>query len=151
MSDYPQRIQLRRTKGWRKPPGTIVVTRSTRWGNPLRVVPYRHPRSGRTMYRVTGSVLDGPGGGPAYADPDTARHFAAQGFKWDFLNGRFGDTYPSLEEIHRELAGHDLACWCPVRLHPNGTPHWGDCHADVLIDLANGDYRAIVARAQEQA
>jgi len=36
---------------------------------------------------------------------------------------------PSLEEIRRELAGHNLACWCRP-----GTP----CHADVLIELANG-------------
>lgn len=33
----PQRIQLRRTKGWRLPEGAIVVTRSTPWGNPFSV------------------------------------------------------------------------------------------------------------------
>jgi hypothetical protein len=33
----PTRIQLRRTKGWRKPPGAIVVARPTRWGNPYPV------------------------------------------------------------------------------------------------------------------
>jgi hypothetical protein len=31
----PRRIQLRRTKGWRKPPGAVVVARPTRWGNPF--------------------------------------------------------------------------------------------------------------------
>jgi hypothetical protein len=36
---------------------------------------------------------------------------------------------PSRETIRAELAGHNLACWCKP-----GTP----CHADVLIDLANG-------------
>lgn len=36
---------------------------------------------------------------------------------------------PSREEIRAELAGHNLACWCRP-----GTP----CHADVLIELANG-------------
>jgi hypothetical protein len=30
----PRRIQLRRTKGWRKPPGAAVVPRPTRWGDP---------------------------------------------------------------------------------------------------------------------
>ena len=29
----PQRIQLRRTKGWRMPPNTVKVDRTTRWGN----------------------------------------------------------------------------------------------------------------------
>jgi hypothetical protein len=33
----PQRIQLRRSAGWRKPPDTIVVARPSRWGNPFRI------------------------------------------------------------------------------------------------------------------
>jgi len=32
-----RRVQLRRTKGWRKPPGAVVVARPTRWGNPYGV------------------------------------------------------------------------------------------------------------------
>jgi hypothetical protein len=32
----PQRIQLRRTKGWRKPEGAVVVARPSKWGNPFR-------------------------------------------------------------------------------------------------------------------
>jgi hypothetical protein len=35
---------------------------------------------------------------------------------------------PNRDTIRRELAGHNLACWCRP-----GTP----CHADVLIELAN--------------
>ena len=31
----PCRIQLRRTKGWRMPPNTVKVDRTTRWGNPF--------------------------------------------------------------------------------------------------------------------
>ena len=30
----PDGIQRKRTKGWRKPPNTICVTRPSRWGNP---------------------------------------------------------------------------------------------------------------------
>ena len=32
----PQRIQMKRLKGWRKPADTIYVGRPTRWGNPYR-------------------------------------------------------------------------------------------------------------------
>jgi hypothetical protein len=32
----PKRVQLRRTKGWRKPEGTVSVARPTRWGNPFK-------------------------------------------------------------------------------------------------------------------
>jgi hypothetical protein len=31
--DMPERIQLRRTKGWRMPENTVKVDRSTRYGN----------------------------------------------------------------------------------------------------------------------
>lgn len=31
-------------------------------------------------------------------------------------------------DVRRELAGADLACWCPL-----GEP----CHADVLLEVAN--------------
>jgi len=33
----PRRLQLRRTKGWQKPPGAVVVSRPSRWGNPFPV------------------------------------------------------------------------------------------------------------------
>lgn len=33
----PRRVQLRRTKGWRLPPNTVVVSRPSKWGNPFRV------------------------------------------------------------------------------------------------------------------
>jgi hypothetical protein len=31
----PERIQLSRAKGWRMPPNTVKVDRTTRWGNPF--------------------------------------------------------------------------------------------------------------------
>jgi hypothetical protein len=34
-----------------------------------------------------------------------------------------------VERARRELAGKDLACWCPI-----GQP----CHADVLLEIVNG-------------
>ena len=35
--DGPRRIRLQRTRGWRLPAGTVVVSRPTRWGNPFVV------------------------------------------------------------------------------------------------------------------
>ena len=34
----PKRIQRKRTKGWRMPPGAVYVGRPTKWGNPWRPV-----------------------------------------------------------------------------------------------------------------
>ena len=36
----PKRVQLSRKPGWRKPPGAVVVSRPTRWGNPYPVATY---------------------------------------------------------------------------------------------------------------
>ncbi len=35
----PERIQRKRTKGWRMPPNTVYVGRPTKWGNPFFVAP----------------------------------------------------------------------------------------------------------------
>ncbi len=32
---HPQRIQRKRVPGWRKPENTIIVDRSSKWGNPF--------------------------------------------------------------------------------------------------------------------
>jgi uncharacterized protein DUF4326 len=36
----PQRIQRKRTKGWRMPPNALYVGRPTLWGNPFPVKTY---------------------------------------------------------------------------------------------------------------
>ena len=46
----PERIQLRRSKGWRKPPGAAVVSRPSRWGNPFPVADYGRAEAVR-LYR----------------------------------------------------------------------------------------------------
>ena len=118
----PQRIQLRRTKGWRKPEGAVVVARPTKWGNPYTLKTYD---------------ID-------YPDTDAAekRRMATSDFrgmvegKWDFApNDCDCDwcddcDYPDAREIRAELRGRDLACWCPLDQ---------PCHADVLLEIANGD------------
>jgi hypothetical protein len=86
------------------------------------------------MYRVHGSPTD-LNDGPSYAVLETARYLAAKFFEWDLLNGRYGDSYPSVQEIQAELAGRDLACWCPLPTRRTDTRM---CHADVLLDVAAG-------------
>jgi Domain of unknown function (DUF4326) len=92
----PARIQLRRTGGWRKPAGVVVVSRPSKWGNPFRV---------------------GVDGDAAFCVAAHRRALVA------------GELAVTVADVRRELAGRDLACWCPV-----GAP----CHADVLLALAAG-------------
>ena len=87
----PQRIQLRRAKGWRKPEGAIVVARPSKWGNPFRVgnvypelpEPLRVVDSRRTAVLAYSHWL-------SLAAPD------------------------DLTEKLAPLRGRDLACWCPL-------------------------------------
>lgn len=119
----PQRIQLSRKRGWRKPEGAIVVSRPGKWGNPYRLDDYR------ADYPV-----DYPG-----ASEHELRRMAVSDFR-GLVEGRWGRLddvaeYPSLDEICSELAGKDLCCWCPLEdAQGNRVP----CHADVLLEFANG-------------
>lgn len=97
----PERIQLRRTKGWRKPEGAIVVARPTKWGNPYRI------------------GEDDQAGNPRTAE-EAVRLFRYSIDYW------WGPEYA--ERVRAELAGRDLACWCPLDQ---------PCHADVLLEVAN--------------
>ena len=100
----PQRIQRRRTKGWRMPENTVYVGRPGKWGNPWK--PYSDAQGAVDLYR--------------YAVTEQEVFL----WKWEY------GALPSLEELRAELAGKDLVCWCPLD-HP--------CHADVLLEIANGD------------
>lgn len=108
----PTRIQLRRTKGWRKPEGAIVVARPSDYGNPYRI--------GETAVLIYSDL-------PDYFVTDTdvviTPALAVALFR------AYLDQRPARrDQIRTELAGHDLACWCPLDQ---------PCHADVLLELAN--------------
>jgi len=95
----PTRVQLRRTKGWRKPEGTVVVARPTKWGNPFPFGTDDVPDRAASVAKYREWIMR----------PEQAELRAA---------------------ARDELAGKPLACYCPLD---------GPCHADVLIEIANGE------------
>lgn len=135
----PQRIQRKRSKGWRMPENTVYVGRPTRFGNPYPVkCAYKHDtKSGRkeSWFVLTPCQLDVKDGLVFWGVDDSnnicptaaeARARAVELFK-DFIAK--GDIDPFTKEtIIRELGGKHLACWCPLDQ---------PCHADVLLKLAN--------------
>lgn len=110
----PQRIQLRRTKGWRKPDGAVIVSRPSKWGNIFVV--------GEPSPWADHAPLDRAGAVEAY-------RFAIASAEVIFGETRDWTPNPAFAASARaELAGRDLACWCPLDQ---------PCHADVLLEIAN--------------
>lgn len=122
----PKRIQMTRQRPWRADhPDAVIVARPSKWGNPWRV------RRGEDDWEITERVPDLGETAIEYAGgPDEARAAAVAVFAAVVRDGS-GErpVYPTHDEIRRELAGRDLACWCPLDQ---------PCHADVLLELANG-------------
>jgi hypothetical protein len=138
----PKRIQLRRTKGWRKPEGAIVVARPSRWGNWYvirrnRVVTSRGFEAKGDRLVVVATDKWGHETGPHWGVwPNTDDGMRdARTFAVELYRRALDASYVDLDGEHRRrsyldgLAGHDLACWCPL---------YQPCHADVLLELANG-------------
>lgn len=105
----PRRVQLSRKKGWRMPPNTVKVDRSTPWGNPFKV------RPAFTKFRGKQLRL----GPTAEESVEMFRNFMTQ-------PGTTGFELAAC--VRRDLKGKNLACWCKP-----GAP----CHADVLLEIAN--------------
>ena len=85
MTTLPQRIQLRRTKGWKMPANTVKVDRTTKWGNPYTVDHHREASEAVKLYREWMCGI-------------------AKGLdRWE---------RDKLRDQLRELRGKNLACWC---------------------------------------
>ena len=115
----PQRVRLSRRPGSRLPVGARSVARPTSWGNPFRITRTtngRQPRWVITHADSTRIIC-------AFDTIDHARAKAVELYR-EWVLGQPDHT----RRARFELAGRDLACWCPDR---------APCHADVLIELAN--------------
>ena len=111
------------------PAGAVLVDRSTKWGNPILLTDLGAqypsvPTEGLARMAVRDFEVLAKNGRLSFPN-------------WRFAGGNRGPvdwTYPSVDEIRAELAGHDLACWCPLETEAGGRY---PCHADVLIAIAN--------------
>lgn len=126
-----ERIQLRRTKGWRKPPGALVVARPSRWGNPFVVRTAPPMGDSPTVHRVLdiGDRCESLRAPNEYFTRDLYGAHVMAVRLYELHTGPMGlYEWDDPEEMLAPLRGHDLACWCPPDL---------PCHADVLLRLAN--------------
>lgn len=91
-------------------PERVRLERKKGWRKPEGAVVVARPSGWGNPFRIG-------------VDGDRAECVAQ--FRDAFLSGRLSFT---TADVRRELAGRDLACWCPTD---------GPCHADVLLEVAN--------------
>lgn len=125
MGEMPKRIQRKRTKGWKMPDNCVCVDRSTGFGNPFPVV-----RATSRTQGVTRPIwCIGTWCGPGFWFKDTRTEAVALAVE----AYRAWISQPQQSVLRQKatlaLRGRDLACWCS-----KGSP----CHADVLLEIANG-------------
>nr|WP_294529167.1 DUF4326 domain-containing protein [uncultured Rhodopila sp.] len=90
MSGEPQRIQLSRRRGWRKPDGAIVVSRPSKFGNPFRV-------------------------GETWKEPDGTPHvIASKQDAVDEFESYLRAMLIRTPDFLAPLRGRNLCCWCKI-------------------------------------
>ena len=106
--NIPQRIQRRRVKGWRKPPGAIACSRPGPWGNPFIVGVDGTLEECIAFYVCLMAGLYNLKSRASLEEQETARAYV-----YKHIN---------------ELRGGDLMDWCPTN---------GPCHVNWLLIAAN--------------
>jgi hypothetical protein len=101
-----KRIQLSRKAGYRLPPNSLKVDRSTKWGNPFVVGQHGTRAECVGMFERLMAGMICVSAGPA---PQVQR-----------------DYYNMVVRDRHQLRGMNLACWCTLD---------GPCHADVLLRI----------------
>lgn len=134
----PARIQRSRAKGWRRPDDAVYVGRPSVWGNPFQL------HGWRASFRAVMMDCSGDHDGRAQAAVQLYRMWlfgqeriatvadikALTWFDREILTVEIKHRRPALATIKQDLAGRKLVCWCAV-----DAPF---CHADVLLEIANG-------------
>ena len=114
----PQRIQRKRTAGWRMPEGAVSVCRPGVFGNPFTMAGCRDAGFRGTDEQIADRCVE------------AFRAWLGPMWRMNWDGPESEAARAALFTRLPELRGKDLACWCKI-----GAP----CHADVLLELANAD------------
>ena len=120
----PQRIRLRRTKGWTLGTNARSVARPGYYGNPYRIGDVYLLGDALPFPMPTARTWEGETGTPGLVAVQCVD--ASTAVAWYRLWAPLALEPRALGLIR----GKDLACWCPLDQ---------PCHADVLLEIANGE------------
>lgn len=110
----PERIQRKRSKGWKMPPNTVYVGRPGPFGNPFYIGQDGTHEECVELHRrwLCGEL----------SSEEIRERFVPPNAEWLIWMRR------TRLDFVRTLKGKNVACWCaPDR----------PCHADVLLEIAN--------------
>lgn len=123
----PQRIQRKRTKGWKMPENTVYVGRQNdgslnvgEFGNPFKVGQLMKIGNGKSGFCWL-HCIDAKYDNGSFVKVRDRTHAVE-------LYSEYLSKYPLPKSKLDKLRGKNLACWCK-----EGEP----CHADILLKLAN--------------
>lgn len=127
----PKRIQMTRQTAWRRDhPRAVIVDRRSDWGNPFRIGDAGVPDAATATVLFRSAVLlSAWAEGVSKASMEQVSMGEDALLLMHFMTSMPGPL-PRLHAIREHLRGRDLACWCALDQ---------PCHADVLIELANGE------------
>lgn len=120
--ELPQRIQRKRTKGWRMPSNAVYVGRGSKWGNPFKIGEPFDAAFSRIQGNVAFFEKMHEFSKNLIGDLNARGVVAAYEIYLDYVGLPSGAI--------EYLRGKHLVCWCK---------HGEPCHADVLIERANND------------
>jgi hypothetical protein len=129
----PVRIQRKRIKGWKMPPNTVYVGRGSAWGNPF------------VVGAPSGVFPKGNGLKTETLIPTLTLEQSIEFYRNTIEGILTPEMYPAGHSFSAQrrphakidlLRGKNLACWCPLDQ---------PCHADVLLELANGPICEVAA------
>jgi hypothetical protein len=114
----PRRLSWKRGSREPYPAGAKLVTRTTRYGNPFRIIEHGGPYTRQESLRLYRLWLQG--------DPQTVAQAHAEKWPTHWPHGA-----ELVELIRANLAGRDLVC--------TGCREDEDCHGDLVLRVARGE------------
>jgi hypothetical protein len=124
LSEIPFRVQRKRTKGYKMPANTKSVTRPHKFGNPYKIGMHnvwdiKDRETGKSLKDI---LVAKNGENKYHTIEDTLLAYRE----------KIKASGAMQQIIKRELAGKNLACFCPLS---------SPCHADILLEVANEPFR----------
>ncbi|MBT4177737.1 MAG: DUF4326 domain-containing protein [Candidatus Marinimicrobia bacterium] len=84
----PERIQRKRSKGWKMPPNTVYVGRGSKFGNPFKITEDRDAREVVSAFEIWLTV--------------------------DGVHAGIPEKKVAILDNIEKLKGKNLACWCKI-------------------------------------